>query len=1596
MEKLKENRKKAILCGIGILALILVLIFTLWFLLGHGGQGKNAYRFSLSERDIAVNVGQTVQLKVIPEKGSKKNADIKMTWVSEKDAVAAVSKDGVVTAAAGGESRITAIAKYKGEEYSVSCMVTVKSPDKDYSDYKILWNIQNQNRRGYDVVEEKFERLVGSKVELTEQEAMQHVPKNYVLNTKKGVWKGVVKEGSGQCVLEVYIDVAEVNYYIDSYYESDTKLGTYSTKETKVCKAYAFSGVEIPKNAKEGFKLSDKTNVKDKKIETGSHIKLYYDRIRSKVTVRYETRRDSAVYTNVYGVGLIDAPANALVDSLERYNTSSGCYIGGKRSASIQDDLKKITKDTTVQVKLENFAGWVDEPDGTLQCLMERRNMNAYAYLKGSGNTVYLSATYDLTGSQSNMVGIVLRSGGSVRHIRFADHGIYVWNSSGNPGIVDGGDLWKFNNGGKWDNNSYVWIQNKSGGNGTKVSAKVLEVIKNTERSSHDLVWVIYEGVLYCNLDGVAILSLPLTWFDKNWTAEKKYEIGFSAFDGNHSYDDLKIRNISVCFDKEAESKLKLNSQADQVKLNGMGYDVITGTYLPGSVAGFSTLNGKEVVGNTGISADIKLQNMENSASAYGVTVSVGDKSVQYVMQGSGQSRRHNNYGWGNMAYLKVQDGVIPFGSDGSSHMEAFVKDGYFYILYNGVLAQSVNMLSMFPEYNPKTTKVSVGLCANDANLGLAEIQNVKLLSKKVVSAKEVQPWGYYSEAISGNGKYSFADGYLQKIDSNWTAMPFYGNSKIWQVEGKMKRTDAQNAARLRMGFNVGGKRAVAESEKSDWTADGIAKVTKEADEYQIDITNKVNNADPRGAYLNKRVDITQPVINMKIDIQNHDNMLMLVFSNKVPTFKEGQGALFNLSEEAGKENITIQLSHPKLSDGGYDMKHAQVNMFNTWGGTVSITTIEYDWTTAHDFGVKKVGENWCLQIDDQMVSFPADRQSSANNIFESMTANGAYIAVATVSGRVTCSNVKLVGKIVDENAAVPQETKDENLWITGEMFGFSPAYNGSWSEEWVYHTGLNRYVCDTGASRFFGEPRETDEIAFKAVIYEDVLYVWFDGTLSWKISLTDNTLTSSRNGFNFEKDGDYQLSLLIGNGAGQGEITDVKVMMGYQVTEQEGFAELIQNAKNERKDEKLAKLLSGKLVSILGDSISTYPGYSNSDVNNTTLINNKFTYNGANGNVFDWRDTYWGRLIEKYDMKLLVNNSCSGNELLKDSGSGVTAKAGYIRAEELAANTGELKGTKPDIILLHMGTNDYRQNEPVGELTEATYASVRTKDGYITPKTFTEAYIITIEKMRKLYPDADICCFTLLPSSNSNNNLRETYNERIREIAAHYDNTILVDDAEVINTTNYAALAFDEIHPNYVGVSMIADKLEQSFKEGYGLTGISVEKLENRWIFRPLGKSKAWQVEGTMERTDAMASEMLRMGFRIRVGNKSLQILGSHTGFFPRINGNWDWNLYANYAEGSKNPYVLDQTAACIFKEPRTADKLTFKAMIEKDILYVWFDGKLCWQIPLTNNKFNGNFAAGSDYQLDLVIGDGKGLGKITDLKVKTGKYIDSIEVTD
>lgn len=218
---------------------------------------------------------------------------------------------------------------------------------------------------------------------------------------------------------------------------------------------------------------------------------------------------------------------------------------------------------------------------------------------------------------------------------------------------------------------------------------------------------------------------------------------------------------------------------------------------------------------------------------------------------------------------------------------------------------------------------------------------------------------------------------------------------------------------------------------------------------------------------------------------------------------------------------------------------------------------------------------------------------------------------------------------------------------------------------------------------------------------------------------------------------------------------------------------------------------LTNKTISFLGDSITTYEGYSNDCTNtNSTICENRIYYKGYN-HIQDVNDTWWKQTVNNTGLNLLVNNSFSGDRVVLK---------GQIRNQQLHDDTGEII-INPDIIVVYLGINDFIKNVPTDE--------------------FGLAYETMIVTMKSTYPNADIFLLNLLPNTTTLRPESELieYNKYISFVADKF-NATLVDintQSEInIGTCNTHMADIKCLHPNKDGMTAMANIVTTSIINKY------------------------------------------------------------------------------------------------------------------------------------------------------------------------------------
>lgn len=223
-----------------------------------------------------------------------------------------------------------------------------------------------------------------------------------------------------------------------------------------------------------------------------------------------------------------------------------------------------------------------------------------------------------------------------------------------------------------------------------------------------------------------------------------------------------------------------------------------------------------------------------------------------------------------------------------------------------------------------------------------------------------------------------------------------------------------------------------------------------------------------------------------------------------------------------------------------------------------------------------------------------------------------------------------------------------------------------------------------------------------------------------------------------------------------------------------------------------LLKLEQKLTVSFMGDSITTYEGYSNAISYNATLAGYPVWYSPSRMPV---GATWWHQVVTGMDWELCVNNSYSGGR--------VTHPLTY---QTRAANLHSASGITPDVIIVYYGINDYNNMVSLAE--------------------FTSAYEQMLKKMVETYPDARIYCCTLNPiicTDNGRNTSLEkngagvmlsAFNNAIVRVALE-NGADFIDLYSAIGSTLYQS-TYDRIHPTKDGMRLMSEAVLQKLRADF------------------------------------------------------------------------------------------------------------------------------------------------------------------------------------
>lgn len=324
-----------------------------------------------------------------------------------------------------------------------------------------------------------------------------------------------------------------------------------------------------------------------------------------------------------------------------------------------------------------------------------------------------------------------------------------------------------------------------------------------------------------------------------------------------------------------------------------------------------------------------------------------------------------------------------------------------------------------------------------------------------------------------------------------------------------------------------------------------------------------------------------------------------------------------------------------------------------------------------------------------------------------------------------------------------------------------------------------------------------------------------------------------------------------------------------------------------------------GKIISILGDSISTFRGYI--PVGDGRNLTHKAYY--PQSYLTKVEDTWWHQLITDLGAKLGVNESWSGSFVgntkstntvgtSNDTGPD-TCMASITRITNLGSN-----GT-PDLIFFYGGTNDAGKGaSSLGETLGSFDSSKDFKEPDLvstTWATFADAYKTAIMRLQYYYPTSRI--IVLLPTFTQYYyapSSLDAFVEVIREICDYFGVFYIDLRCAGLNYINREIYYGHEnyIHPNPEGMTLLKTYIKRqllSAYEGdytenitYSITNTLSTLTNEKFYVKKVSKGASFTTTFTGSGLSALKVEMDGMDITSSVYNSSTGVVT-----IPDITGN-------------------------------------------------------------------------------------------------------------
>lgn len=748
-------------------------------------------------------------------------------------------------------------------------------------------------------------------------------------------------------------------------------------------------------------------------------------------------------------------------------------------------ETMKIAKEARWQNATTN---WEMNEDGTIARYEENQDLTDWQSVafNSSSTDIYMTGTWKKTTDTVSDYGIFIEgSDGNRRSVLFNGKGFVVGSNES-------------------DKVEYITLGAQGYVFGQNDISPIEEMLTGSEKE-HDVIYAITDNTLYVKIDDCIAGVIPMSTLCSAWTDEAAVTFGVGlTYNAQENIETASFANAQVKYGSDALSNLVVETEVASNMSSTDGskfvYNPIDGAYIAQYIDSSAVLYGNVSATTVGIKADIQWHDMADSDGVVGISVksATTGKSVEWMLRPDNKTlRKLENAKWSERVDTTLTN-VTPFNSQELCRLSAVVQNGTLKLMCNGDVVYTVALSEYLDEYNNED--VMLGIATNNSDEGIAYFRNVSyyagedavsLLPNDAKEDTDVSEYGLSKlENASSTIDESGLNIYRTATRDGVSVATIEGTDTEWAISGTMKQPDLGRL--LPQGFVItSGEKSL----KLLGVENGFISVVNDGewngDNSTLGSSTMYNSYFASAERTSTAVDFTLKIGNDKLYLYTTNLVWMIDLT------AETYGGFV-----AGSEYTVSFVMEDYALEGSFENVKIQCGSDIDKIFEVDESVGTYETTTA--------------TISETIGTISKNSEAAETIFFDGRSQTWE------IKGTMTQENLM---QRIRQGFAVRDPQSGTVCKFTAEDRGFLKVDSVGW--KWFsVQTNNEKYILDESQTRTFARvdtesgSRQSKTIDFRIVVKDDVMFVFLNDVLSWRISLTFENMGG------FTAGSDYQLGV--------------------------------------------------------------------------------------------------------------------------------------------------------------------------------------------------------------------------------------------------------------------------------------------------------------------------------------------------------------------------------------------------------------------------------------------------------------------------------------